>query len=324
MSFGSPWLLLFLLLVPVAVGGYLWLEQRRVARASAWSRPALLPNMVGNGPGRRRHIPLALFLLGLTLLLVGFARPQRTVKEVREGATVVLALDMSGSMNAKDVKPSRIGAADLAITQFIQKLPAKYRASLVTFSETVAVRVPPTYDRNQIVAALPRHAEVAGTALGDGLATSVLVARKAIGLQKPGVPRPPAAIVLISDGTQNAGRIPYLQAAQEARKAGIPVSTVSLGTPGGELDTPLPNGQGVQRQAVPPTPAALMQIARVTGGRFFAARSADELTQVYKDLGSHMVKQNQKQEATWIAVTAALIAIVVAIVLSGLWFRRIV
>lgn len=324
MSFGSPWLLLFLLVVPAAIGGYLWLEQRRVARASAWSRPALLPNMVGGGPGRRRHVPLALFLLGLTLLLVGFARPQRTVKEVREGATVVLALDVSGSMNAKDVKPSRLAAADAAIARFIQKLPSKYRASLVTFSETVAVRVPPTYDRNAILAALPKKAEAAGTALGDGLATSVLVARKAIGPVKKGQPRPPAAIVLISDGTQNAGRVPYQKATQEARDAGIPVSAVSVGTAAGEVDTPLPNGQGVERQPVPPSPAALQTIAHATGGRFFAAQSPGALTQVYQDLGSHLVKQNQRKEATWIAVTAALVAILAGIVLSGIWFRRIV
>src|SRR5689334_12579376 len=108
MSFQHPALLIFLAFVPLAIAGYVWLERRRAARAASWSSPALVPNMVPHDPGRRRVIPLALFLVGLSLLLVGFARPQATLNEPREGATVVLAVDVSGSMAAADVKPTRL------------------------------------------------------------------------------------------------------------------------------------------------------------------------------------------------------------------------
>jgi Ca-activated chloride channel family protein len=324
MSFESPYLLIALVLVPAAVLGYWYLDRRRRARAASWAAPALLPNMVSSAPGLRRYVPLALFLLGLTFLLVGFARPQATVKRVREGATVVLAMDISGSMAANDVKPTRLAAADAAAASFITNLPAKYRASLVTFDSDVAVRVPPTYDRVTLLRALPTKAQPEGTALGDGLQTALLVATKAIGPVKKGVPRPPAAIVLFSDGTQNTGHVLYSTAAEQARKAGIPVSTVLVGTPGGVVVTPFKNGGGAQRQAVPTTPSALQGIAKTTGGLFLEVHSASDLKQVYKDLGSRLVKNKTKKEVTVIAVAIALGCILAGIALSGLWFRRIV
>src|SRR3954453_436792 len=139
MSFQHPVLLVGLILLPLAVAVWLWLERRRAAGAASWSSPALVPNMVAADPGRRRVIPFALFLVGLALLLVGFARPQATVNEPREGATVVLAIDVSGSMSAADVKPTRLTAADAALTQFLHDLPSKYRVSLVTFSNRPTV-----------------------------------------------------------------------------------------------------------------------------------------------------------------------------------------
>jgi Ca-activated chloride channel family protein len=324
MSFGSPWLLLFLLVVPLAVGLYVALDRRRTAKAAAWSRPALLPNMISASPGWRRRVPLVLFLLGLTLLLVGFARPQAKVEQVREGATVILAMDISGSMAAKDVRPTRLRAADAAVATFVKKLPAKYRVSVLTFSDHVAVKLPPTYDRAAVMRALPTKAEAQGTALGDGVAAAVKVARKAIGPTKPGVSRPPATILVLSDGAQNAGRIDAKTAAAQARKAGVPVSTVSLGTAAGVVVTKLPGGAGVERQQVPPAPATLKAVAQATGGRFFTAGSAKQLTEVYKDLGSRLVKDKKKREITGIAVGAALAAMIAGALLSGVWFRRLV
>ena len=119
----------------------------------------------------------------------------------------MLVLDVSGSMAAKDVQPTRLLAADEALTQFLQKLPAKYRASLVTFGEDTAVLVPPTVDRARVIAALPKKALPVGTALGDGIVTATLVATKAIGPVKKGTQRSPAAILMVSDGTQNTGRV---------------------------------------------------------------------------------------------------------------------
>jgi Ca-activated chloride channel family protein len=322
-SFGHPILLICLIVVPAAVFGWLWLERRRTTRAASWSSPALLPNMVKDDPGRRRFVPLALFLLGLTLLLVGFARPQANLSSPREGATVVLAVDVSGSMAAKDVKPSRLDAADAALKQFLHDLPSKYRAALVTFSNRPTVKVPPTYDRDLLVNALPKKTEVEGTALGDGAATAVLVASKAVGKSKPGAPHPPAAVLLLSDGAQNDGRLKPQDAAAQARKLDVPISTVSLGTADGVVEQKIPGGY-TERSAVPPAPTQLRALAQGSGGRFFKASSAAQLKQVYKDLGSRLAREKKKREITAWTTLAALGFITLGVVLSGVWFRRLV
>jgi Ca-activated chloride channel family protein len=322
-SFASPELLFGLLVAPLAVWGYLLLERRRSERAARWTSPDLMPNMVPGSPGRRRHIPAVLFLLGLTLLLVGFARPEARLTEVREGATVVLALDVSGSMGAKDVKPSRLGAANAAAIQFAHDLPRKYRIALITFSSHVTVHLPPTYLHNEITRALPKKPQVQPTALGEGIVAAIKVAMKAVGPNKPGQPHPPAAILVLSDGNQNAGNVSPAAAAAKARRAGIPVSTVLLGTPGGILFTPLPGGN-TEQQPVPTSPQDLAAVAKGTGGRFFQAQSAAQLNQVYKDLGSRLLHQKKWREVT-VAVTGAALAFILGgALLSGVWFRRLV
>jgi Ca-activated chloride channel family protein len=322
MTFGTPWLLLGLLVVPLVVGGYLLLERRREREAAAWSTPSLLPNTVTRRPGWRRIVPFALFLVGLTLLLVGFARPQAKISVPREGATVVLALDVSGSMDAKDVKPTRLAAARESASEFVENLPSKYRVALVTFSDHASVKVPPTYDHDQILRALPKKAQQEGTALGVGVSAAVLVAQRAVGKTKPGEPRLPAAVLLLSDGAQTAGRVDPTDAASEARKLQIPVSTISLGTPKGLLIRKIPGG--TEQIQVPPAPAALRQVAQITGGTFFQARSAEQLKQVYKDLGSRVVKERKTREITVAATGAALAFMLAGAAFSGYWFRRLV
>lgn len=325
MSFGHPILLVALLGVPLAISGWLLLERRRHTRAATWSNLELLPNMVPGAPGRRRYIPMAFFLIGLTLLLVGFARPQATLSVPREGATVVLALDVSGSMGANDVKPTRLAAADAAITEFLHDLPSKYRTAFVVFSFRSTVKVPPTYDRQLIVNALPAKAEFSGTALGDGVATSALVASRAVGKSKPGVPHPPAAVLLLSDGLQNTGKLKASQGAAEARKLGVPVYTVSLGTDKGAVVQSVPGpGNLTKTTAVPVKSSELQGIAHATGGRFFTARSADELKQVYKDLGHRLATENKRREITAWTTMGALGFILTGALLSGAWFRRLV
>jgi Ca-activated chloride channel family protein len=323
MSFGSPVLLACLLLVPVAVWGYFWLERRRADHAARWTSLALMPNMVVGSPGRRRHVPAVLFLLGLTLLLVGFARPEAKLNEVREGATVVLALDISGSMGAEDVRPSRLGAAEASAITFAHDLPKQYRIALVTFSDHAAVRLPPTYLHDQIVKVLPKKTQARPTALGDGIEAAIKVAQKAVGPNKPGEQHPPVAILLLSDGNQNAGTVTPAAAAAKARKAGIPISSVVLGTPGGILFTPLAGGN-TQQTPVPAQPQDLGAVATVTGGRFFQAQSATELKQVYKDLGSRLLHEKKWREIT-VGVTAVALALILGgALLSGVWFRRLV
>jgi Ca-activated chloride channel family protein len=185
------------------------------------------------------------------------------------------------------------------------------------------VKVPPTYDRDLLVNALPKKAEVEGTALGDGAATAVLVASKAVGKSKPGAPHPPAAVLLLSDGAQNDGRLKPQDAAAQARKLDVPISTVSLGTADGVVEQKIAGGY-TERSAVPPAPTQLRALAQGSGGRFFKANSAAQLKQVYKDLGSRLAREKKKREITAWTTLAALGFITLGVVLSGLWFRRLV
>jgi Ca-activated chloride channel homolog len=327
-TFKSPWLLLVLLLIPVCAGLYVWLEQRRAKRAARWASPALLPNMVSGSPGNKRFIPAAIFGVAVLFLLLGFARPQAKFRMAKDGATVVLMIDVSGSMGANDVKPTRLLAADTAITTFINKLPSKYRASLITFSNAIAVKVPPTYDRTSLLAALPKKTELEGTALGDALTEAVLVAQKAVGKSTPGHPHPPASILLVSDGGQNAGTVQPTAAAAKARKAGIAVSTVSVGTASGSVHQKIPYGtQGKTFplvSQVPVDPTTLKSIAKASGGHFYAAHSATQLAQVYKQLGTKLVYTNKYREVTVDVTIGALVLILLAAGLSAFWFRRLV
>jgi Ca-activated chloride channel homolog len=325
-AFKSPWLLVFLLLVPVAVLAYLWLDVRRSERAARWASPALMPNMVAGSPGSRRYVPVILFGIALTLLLVGFARPEAKFTEAKDGATVVLLIDVSGSMAANDVRPNRLLAADAALAEFVKKVPSRYRISLVTFSNHTAVRVPPTYERDTIIKALPTTTQLEGTALGESLDLAVKVAKKAVGPSKPGQPHPPATILLVSDGGQNAGRITPVQAAAAARKASIPVSTVSLGTPSGKVEQKIPYGNRTVPlvSQVPVESKTLKQVAAVGGGRFYEAQSAAQLGQVYQDLGHHLVYAKKFREVTAIFTLVAFVVILVGAALSVVWFRRLV
>jgi Ca-activated chloride channel homolog len=321
-SFAAPILLLGLVAVPLAAAGYVWLERRRDQRAAEWASPALVPNLVHRPSARVRHVPAALFLIGLTFLLLGIARPQAKLSSVREGATIILAVDRSGSMDAKDVRPTRLLAARNAVFTLLQKLPTKYRVALVTFTDHPAVVVPPTYDRQKVEAALPLKALVAGTDIGDAVQTAAVVAAKTVGTSHSG--HPPATVLLLSDGSQTVKGLNPQVAAKNARKLGVPVSTVLIGTPKGVLNRVTNTGGFPEKQSipVPPSPGDLQTVAKVSGGRFFQATSAQQLIQVYSDLGSHQAHQRKKHEVTAAAVGIALGFILAGVLLSGIWFRR--
>jgi Ca-activated chloride channel family protein len=330
LSFGAPLLLLGLLVVPIVVLLYVWHESRREHSAAQWAKPALVPNLVSRPSPRARHLPMVLFLLGLTALLVGFARPEATLRSEREGATVVLAVDTSGSMDTKDVKPTRLLAARDAALTFLDELPSKYKVALETFSDHPAVLVPPTYDRKRLAASLPTKAKIAGTALSDAVQTATRVAVQAVGPSKPGAPHPPAAVLLISDGAQTVQGTAPTTAAAAAKKAGVRVSTVLIGTAHGTLKQCIkaPGGYNqCQTQKTPVSPGTLEGIAQGTGGRFFTVTSAAAwratLQRVYADLGSRSAHQNTKHEVTFIAVGIAAVFIIVGVVLSMLWYRRV-
>ena len=320
MSFFAPILLVFLLLVPAVVAGYLWLDRWRDQRAAAWAPPALLPNMAGRPPSWRRHLPVALLLVGVALLLVGFARPAATMTVKKQEATVVLVLDVSGSMAARDSLPTRLAAAKSVALRYVDALPKGYRVSVVTFSDHAAVTASPTHDLTGVRTAIAKaKAGPQGTALADAVVQAVAVGRSVKGAQKG--TRPPAVIVLLSDGGQTAGHVSPQQAGAAAKKAGIPVSAVALGTPDGVVVQPLKGGF-TERIQVPVQPAALQQIARASGGRFYQGAGSVDVKATYAGLGSRVGKTHKTVEVTAATAGGGIVFILAGALLSGLWFRR--
>jgi Ca-activated chloride channel family protein len=320
-SFLAPLLLLCLLAVPAAVAGYLWLERRREGRAAGWAAPSLLPNLVERPPAWRRHLPTALLLAGVALLLVGFARPRTSVSVKRQEATVVLVLDVSGSMAAKDAQPTRLGAARAAALQFVDKLPKGYRMALLTFSDHAAVVVPATHDLTVMRAAIARaKSGPQGTALAEAVSRAVDIGVSVKG-QTQGQRRPPAIVVLFSDGGQTAGRVTPAQAAAKAKKAGIPISSVTVGTADGVVLQPLKGGF-TERIQVPAQPASLQTIATGSAGRFYSSIASVDVNTIYRDLGSRVGNQNKTVEVTAVAAGGGLVLMLAGAVLSGVWFRR--
>lgn len=322
MSFGSPLLLLCLLAVPISVGGLVLLERRRTAGAAAWAPAALLPNMVSQPPSWRRHLPTALLLLGAVLLLVGFARPRASFHVSTQEATLVLVLDVSGSMAATDASPTRLGAAKAVIARFLAKVPHGYRVSLITFSDHAAVVAPPTSDLTQVQAALARaKSGPQGTALASAVAKAVHVGLSVHGSVKN--KRPPAVIVLLSDGGQTAGRVTPQQAATYALQKHMPVTTILVGTPNGVVQQKLQGGYN-ERIQVPAQAQTLEQIARGSRGRFVGGAAAVDVKGTYDELGSRVGKKKKTVEVTAAAAAGGLALMLAGGLLSGVWFRRLV
>lgn len=330
MTFSWPLALLGLLLVPLALVAYVLFERRREGEVARFGNPALFPNVVGSAPGWRRHVPVALLLLALTAMLVGVARPHASRSVPREEATVVLAMDVSFSMVAKDVSPTRLAAAEAAVRRFVERVPPSFRLGLVAFGTRAVVAAPATEDREVVRSALSALRPGQGTALGDAIGLSLEVAGRATGT-RPAAPgtsssgatgAPPAAVLLLSDGAQTQGRLRPEQAARRARRLGIPVYTVALGTPDGVVERPLANGFR-ERIRVPPDPETLRKVAEVTGGEFFAAPAAGRLSRVYEQLGSRLGHRRERQEITVAFAGASGLLLLAGGALSSLWFRRL-
>jgi Ca-activated chloride channel family protein len=326
MTFAAPTLLFGLVALPIVIAAYVAFETRRERRAATWVSPAMTPNLVHRPSPRLRHVPAAMFLIGLTLLLVGFARPQADFSSVRQGATVVLAIDVSGSMAARDVKPTRILAVRNGVLEFLKVLPKQYRVAIVTFTDHSVVKLLPTYNRKLVAESLPTKAKESGTQLGQAIVQAVQVAVHAVGTGRPGAPHPPAAIVLLSDGKGNQPGTTVQSAAKIARRSNVPVSTIAVGTAIGSVKQGqiLTGGLDTRKTIpVPVDPSTLNLIATATGGKYSPAVSATALDQVFKDLGSHQVRESKRHEVTAAATGLALLFIFPAVLLSGLWFRRV-
>lgn len=318
-SFAWPLVLLGLLAVPVIAVLYVHRERSRSSSGAGFTNPALLPNVVDGAPGLRRHLPPAVLLVALAALIVGIARPHATVTTRHEEATVVLAIDVSRSMTARDVTPTRLAAARSAASAFLRKVPERFRVGVVSFASRAVVALPPTDDRELVEESLTQLRSGEGTALGDAVALSARIAQSrptSVGTV------PPAAVLLISDGTNEGGLLRPETAVQRARARKVPVYTVVVGTANGRVERLLPGGYR-EIVRVPPSPDTLRQIALATGGTFFTATNDRRLREVYERLGSKLGRTKESREVTDVFAAGSAALMLVGGGLSAFWFRRV-
>jgi Ca-activated chloride channel family protein len=330
----SRWLL-GLLVVPALLAAYVVLQRRRSAYAVRFTNLDLLADVVERSPRWRRHVPAAFFLAAVLALGVGLARPQGTVRVPRDEATVVLILDVSGSMRSDDVKPTRLQAAQASAQTLVKGLPPRVQVGVIAFSTTVRVLASPTTDRDAVDNAIEGLQAQGGTAMGDALLTAVgLVRPEAQAATDERGPvdggavnadpkkRIPATVLLLSDGANTVGQAQPLDAADIANQLDVPVYTVALGTAGGEALVPDPRGQ-MHLQKVPPDPDTLRAIAERTKAQFFEAPSASQLDAVYKDLGRKVGYRNERRDATHVPLAIGLGLLLVSAVMSLAWSQRL-
>lgn len=317
MNFLSPGRLWLLLAVAALVAVYLVAQRRRSAYAVRFTNLALLDRVAPKRPGWRRHAPAGAFLLMLGLLVVGFARPTAEVRVPRERASVMVAIDVSNSMQATDVAPSRLAAAQQAAGAFVDQLPERFNVGLVTFSGSATVAVAPTQDHVAVRQAVQNLRLGPATAIGDAVFSS-LEGIASVDEGAAGSPEEaaPGRIVLMSDGSNTAGRDPQ-EAAAAATAAGVPVSTIAYGTDEGTITL------GGDTQPVPVDEESLAELAEATGGEAYTATSGEELSAVYADIGSSVGTRAEQQEVTGWFVGAGLLAAALAAGLSLLWFSRL-
>jgi len=319
MHFVAPiWLLL--LLVIAAVGGvYAVLQLRRKKYVARFSNVDLLASVAPRRPGWRRHLTFALLLIGMSVLTVGVAQPTAAVKVPQDRATVMLAIDVSLSMDATDVLPNRFLAAKSGARSFVDLLPPRLNVGLVKFGGNASVVVTPTINRDQLKKAIDDLNEQDSTAIGEAIETC-LDAIKTFSTQttaKDDKP-PPARIVLLSDGASNKGRSPS-QAAADAKAAGVPVSTIAFGTDSGTVDLP-----GYGPQPVPADKTTLRSVADATGGTFHTAASAEELRSVYSNIGSQIGYTTTHKVVAWRFLVIGMFFTLAAAGASLLWSGRLV
>jgi Ca-activated chloride channel family protein len=306
MSFASPLALLCLAALPLAVLAHVVAQRRRRRYPVRYTALSTLALVAEQEPRWRRHVPFALLAAALLALVLSLARPQRTIQVPVERATVVLVTDVSRSMSATDVSPTRLEAARRAAASFLDKVPPKLRVGLVAFSDGALTLRAPTSDHRSVALALDTLQPQFGTATGAGLQTALDDLKLG---QDNSAQHPPAAIVLLSDGAATDRTAAYDVAAQ-ARRLRVPIFTVALGTDEGTITL---NGQITR---VPPDPQALQRIASLSGGDAFRASDSDELTGVYDKLGSQLGTQPEKREITVIFAGGALLLLAGAMLAS--------
>ena len=292
MSLQAPWFLAALALIPLGFLAQRLAARRRRRFAVRYPAAGVLAPLVTAEPGWRRRLPPALLALAVAALAVALARPERTVAVPVEQATVMLVSDASGSMEAVDVSPSRLAATQKAALSFLDKAPERMRVGLVAYSGAPHTVVAPTLEHDDVKLAISSLYADGGTATGDALATALETMRDVRKARRDGR-RPPAAVVLLSDGKTTAGQDP-VNIAKEFGQLRIPIYTVSLGTDEGVV----PRGPFGEDIRVPPDPETMAEIAEVSGGQSFQVEDGGRLEGIYERLGSQLGTRRQKQEMT--------------------------
>lgn len=337
MTFLWPKLLWLLLLVPVLVGAYLLAQRIRKRYALRYASVSLVREAVGRGPGARRHIPAALFLAAVALLILALARPAAVVTLPSEESTIVLTIDVSGSMRATDMEPDRMEAAKAAARAFVAKQRRGVRIGIVTFSSHAAVVLEPTADHEKVLAAIDRLRTQRGTAIGSAILASLDAVLGRTGeealtrdigqrdlaerleIEDPVEPGsyPSGVIVLLSDGQSNQGPDP-LEVVDRTAGLGVRIFTIGMGTPGGAVI-------GVEGRSIRVSldEEVLKTVARQTGAQYFRAGTETDLREIYEKLSTRLVMETQKTELTALVAAAAIILLLVAGTLSLLWLNRL-
>ncbi len=356
MQFKSPEFLWFLFLIPLFIVGYILILRRRNQYALRYASLSIVKEALGRGPGKRRHIPPAFFLLGLALMFIAAARPYGTLTLVKQQATVILAIDVSRSMRANDLQPNRLEAAKAAARAFIELQDANVRIGIVSFSGNAALVQAPTNDREAILAAINRLTLQNSTAIGSGILTSL----DAI-FEKPGNPASPApqddvlgaptptptpvapgshipsTIILLTDGQNRTGPLP-LDAARVARDRSVRVYTIGVGTTqGGSVSPPDrdfsgggfgggvfgggPGGGGGFRTVL--DEETLKRVAALTDGQYYHASDSESLLTIYQNLDKELITTKEEEEVAVFFTAGAVVCLLIGGVLSMLWFSRL-
>ncbi|MFV2173002.1 VWA domain-containing protein [Actinomadura sp. LOL_016] len=314
MTFLSPERLWLLTLVPVLAGLYIALQWRRRRYAVRFTNLALLQQVAPRRPGWRRHVAAGLFLIMITLMMAGFARPADDVRVPRDRATIMVAVDVSLSMMARDVSPSRFDAAKSAAKQFIHDLPARFNVGVVAFAGNANLVAAPSADRAAAIASIDQLTLAKRTAIGEAVFTS-LQAVSSFDAQARQDP-PPAHIVLLSDGDNTTGRS-VQEAVTAGRGADVPVSTIAFGTPYGTVTI-----EG-ETTSVSVNKETLRYLADNTEGHAYEAADAGQLNEVYSDIGTSLGYTTEHRDVSARYIGIALLFALAAGGASLAWFSRL-